>query len=317
MCENVVLAAAFYSNPVKARELWNSPVTNRTQQTLPRLLYLPMEVAAFVIEKPRTPWDVHTFVSHLVIREQNPIPEDCVQLILRWLRGVSQMETGKTVPAWTLEVQPVVSADQVFAEWCFHHVQSTIRDSTPMASTTRQEGQTATLLTSIQKMVAVVEKLTSVEGTVSESTKSAKPTPYSEYTMAVLKEYSRICNAMHLSHIWLLFQTTKEMEDRRLNLQQRMTMWAHQEGIKIDSGVFFSKDIIKDIVEPRPNPSEGYALLRMAEKGVSILACLSQTLTDSEAMWIWECAAEESKTNQTLSSSLQQLDEAQQPMHLS
>jgi hypothetical protein len=83
---------------------------------LPWLIYLPTKVAAFVIEKPQTTWEVHTWVSQMVIREQNPIPEDHVQLLLRWLRGVSQVETGKAAPSWTLEVQPVVSADQVFSK---------------------------------------------------------------------------------------------------------------------------------------------------------------------------------------------------------
>ena len=40
-----------------------------------------------------------------------------------------------------------------------------------------------------------------------------------------------------------------------------MNMWAQQEGIEIDSGVFFSKDTIKDIVELWPNPADGYASL--------------------------------------------------------
>ena len=47
------------------------------------------------------------------------------------------------------------------------------------------------------------------------------------------------------------------MEDHQLNLQQRMTLWAQQEGIEIDSGVFFSKETIKDIVELRPNLADG------------------------------------------------------------
>jgi hypothetical protein len=58
-----------------------------------------------------------------------------------------------------------------------------------------------------------------------------------------------------------VIQTTKDTEDHRLNLHQRMNMWAQQEGIEIDSGVFFSKDTIKDIVELWPNPADGYASL--------------------------------------------------------
>lgn len=214
------------------------------------------------------------------------------------------MELGRTASPWTLEVQPVVSADPIFAEWCFHRVHSILGNSPQPTPTPRLEGHMAMLLMSIEKIAAVADKLTNSQGVGADGAKVSKPTLYSEYTVAALKGCCRIRYATHLPPIWALFQNTKDMEDHSLNLQQWMTGWAQQEGIKIDSGVFFTKDTIKDIVELRPNPAEGYASLQTAEIGVSILVCLPRSPTDIEALRIWESAAEESKSNRTLAEAI-------------
>ena len=54
----------------------------------------------------------------------------------------------------------------------------------------QQGEQTTALFNSIQQMAAVVEKLTNGQATGSEVAKAAKPTPYSEYTVAALKGYT-------------------------------------------------------------------------------------------------------------------------------
>lgn len=61
----------------------------------------------------------------------------------------------------------------------------------------------------------------------------------------------------------------------------------------------FSKDMIDDIVKLRPNPGDGHPTLKMAEKGVSMFACIPCTHHEIESLQIREQAADESKLNLT------------------
>lgn len=76
------------------------------------------------------------------------------------------------------------------------------------------------------------------------------------------------------------------------------------DGIEIDHGVFFSKETIDDIVKLRPNPEDGHPMLKTAEKGVSIFACLPHTQVEIESLQMREQAAEDSKANRTLAEAL-------------
>lgn len=270
MCNNAVMAAAFDINPAKARDLWNPPVTDQTNHLLPRLIYLPTEISAFVVETPQTPWEVHTFVSRMVTRVHNPIPRN----MHSWCSNVYGDHTsGVKKNGIRMDSQGSISGQcrPSLCRMVFYRVNSTIGDSPPATPVPHHEGQATTILTSIEKWPLWLTSSRFPRRLGQRGATSSKSTPYSDYTVAV---YSRICHAMHLPPIWSLFQNTKAMEHHRLNLQQRMNTWVKKEGIEIDSGVFFLKDTIKDSVELQLIPAKGYASLRTAEKVVSILTCL-------------------------------------------
>jgi hypothetical protein len=74
-----------------------------------------------------------------------------------------------------------------------------------------------------------------------------------------------------------------------------MREWSIKQGIEIDQSIFFAKDTIDDIVKVCPNQADGYTTLKLAEKGVSILACLPHSPDEIEAIRFQEQAAADSK----------------------
>jgi hypothetical protein len=85
-----------------------------SQAALPCLISLPMPLAAYALESPRTPWELF-----------KPTEEDAALLRL-WLMGSLQTKAGRTAPAWVLDLHPVVAMDPTFMEWCYHHMSSIV-----------------------------------------------------------------------------------------------------------------------------------------------------------------------------------------------
>lgn len=127
MVNDPVAAAAFYGNPGHAKDLWCPQAGATTQESLPRLLFLPSAVAVFALQCPRTPWELHRRVSDLVQAAPEDGPtEDDAALVQKSQLGTTQAEAGKTSPTWTLDITPVVSTEASFSEWCFHHLSATL-----------------------------------------------------------------------------------------------------------------------------------------------------------------------------------------------
>jgi hypothetical protein len=75
-------------------------------------------------------------------------------------------------------------------------------------------------------------------------------------------------------------------------------------GIEIDTGVFYNKDTMEDIVKVRPNSAEGLATLKTGERGCSILSCFPRAPVEIEALRIREQAARVSQANHTFEEAL-------------
>jgi hypothetical protein len=89
--------------------------------TLPRLVYLPAVIAKFVIEKPRTAWEVHQHLNEMAIADDSLFEDGDVVNLKKWLLTVGQVAGAK---ALALSMAPVVTTVAVFEEWCFHHINS-------------------------------------------------------------------------------------------------------------------------------------------------------------------------------------------------
>jgi hypothetical protein len=120
----------------------------------------------------------------------------------------------------------------------------------------------------------------------------------------VLIGFSHVTKGEQLQDIWSYFQAagTKNLDICRRQLMARMTRWARERHIPIDSSIYLEGTTIKAIMELKFNPGDGVAHLSSADKGLTIMACRSRTSAETERI----CKREEalSATKQT-----RQLDE--------
>ena len=117
------VAVTFFAAPKNTKEVWKPMGLPHAPESLPRMVYLPTQVAAFALECPRTPWQLFQFVGNLIheASENGPTEADA-SLLWDWLLGGSQYEVGKNTVAWVLDLTPVVSTDSAFMEWCHLHI---------------------------------------------------------------------------------------------------------------------------------------------------------------------------------------------------
>jgi hypothetical protein len=62
----------------------------------------------------------------------------------------------------------------------------------------------------------------------------------------------------------------------------RMTWWARDRHIPIDSSIYLEGATVKAIMELKFNPGEGVAHLSSANKGLTIMACRGRTSAETE-----------------------------------
>jgi hypothetical protein len=107
---------------------------------------------------------------------------------------------------------------------------------------------------------------------------------YGEEDIAALMGFSSVKKGIKLQDTWTYFHTmwSKNIDVCRQQLMARMNRWAHSRHIPIDSSVYLEGTTIKAIMELKFNPWEGVAHLSLADKGLSIMACQSQTSAETE-----------------------------------
>ena len=107
---------------------------------------------------------------------------------------------------------------------------------------------------------------------------------YGEEDIAALMGFSHVKKGSELQDIWTYFHTmrSKNIDICRQQLMAQMNRWVHERHIPIDSSVYLEGTTIKAIMELKFNPGEGVAHLSLADKGLSIMACRSQTSTETE-----------------------------------
>jgi hypothetical protein len=298
--DDAVGCAAFYSDPTNKHEGWK-PTALLAEMDLPRIVYLPPQVAFFCTEAQRTFWEIHQFMDGLVT--EGAITEEDGEFLRCWMRAATQGDP--TRPALGLELMPAVNANRNFAEWCCHHLDSFLGKNTPPSSHTAGN-QGADVVAAIQNLATQWQSATASSHTQQSTIVSAAakenhtPKPYSTYDIAAIKGYCGITATSDIPIIWALFKTSKDREDHRLNIQKRMAVWSKENGIPIDHSIFLASDTIDDIVKLRPNPGGASATVKTGERGVSILACLPRVASDIESIRLRESAAEASKGSRTL-----------------
>ncbi len=107
---------------------------------------------------------------------------------------------------------------------------------------------------------------------------------YGEEDIVALMGFSHVTKGKQLQDIWFYFQAagTKNLDICQRQLMARMTRWARDRHIPIDSRVYLEGTTIKAIMELKFNPGEGIAHLSSADKGLTIMACRGRTSAETE-----------------------------------
>ncbi len=80
----------------------------------------------------------------------------------------------------------------------------------------------------------------------------------------------------------------------------RMSQWAHDRRIPVDTSIYLEGTTIKTVIELKFNPGEGVAHLSSADKGLSIMACQARTNTETKRIREREEALSATETTRQL-----------------
>ena len=129
-------------------------------------------------------------------------------------------------------------------------------------------------------------------------------TRYTDDDIAAIMGFSHVHRGDQVQPIWITMNNAKQKNHDvfRRQLLARMTDWAYDRRITIDTGVFLDVETVKAIVDLKFNPGEGVAHLNSAAKGLSILACRARTTGEIERF-------KEREEALTATEKTQQLDE--------
>jgi hypothetical protein len=224
--KDAVAAATFFVISANENVLWKLVGLPSTPESLPRLIYLPTQVAAFALEGPCMLWQVFQFIGNFIqgAPDAGPTEEDAA-LLHGWMMGGLQTKMGRNTQAWVLDLTPAVSTDTAFMEGYYHHISSVVgleMTATPNPATNTSTAQGASpLKLLIAHMTAVVEKVVSGTSTLHRCTSQGGCLIYVQRLPS--RSHQRYCSLWDtnsLPVIWALFQMSKHTEDHCLNLNK-------------------------------------------------------------------------------------------------
>jgi hypothetical protein len=156
-------------------------------------VYLPAVIAKFVIEKPRTAWEVHQHLNEMAVADDALFEDGDVENLKKWLLAVGQVAGAK---ALALSMAPVVTTVVVFEEWCFHHINSYLGEKVvensggPAVVAPQAGGGLEEVVRLLLQSFAEQNSKQSANG-AAEKSDNEKVTPYTQYQLAMLMGY---CN---------------------------------------------------------------------------------------------------------------------------
>ena len=122
---------------------------------------------------------------------------------------------------------------------------------------------------------------------------------YNDWALSALMGYSNVPTERGIPRVWGKFQMSKDWSDNRQEIMEGMKQWARDNGIEIDTSVFFVKLAIEEIVKTKFNPGGPVAVYESAESGISPLMVLPRTTHEIEEEIRREEAADESQGTRT------------------
>ncbi len=326
----------FYANPHNAGRFY-SPTSTSTMEkiTIPRLLMLPSNLLQFCIARTRTPLDLLPEVERIMtVLTPNPDTPGAFtlhdyDLVHNWCCAALHIDRRDT-SVLSYDIQAAVG-NEVFNRWAKARIDATlgplqqrlpqlnpptIPDNTTPQHTTPPIAAASsgapfplhhsTDLANLAAMaaefgkgvMAALAQPGAVAGAIAASTDKRE---YDEFQKAMVQGFAHTPSAAGLPHIWALFCQTKSLDTHRLHIKEAMNLWARNNGVTINRGMYLTKPSIEDIVNLCFNPGGSAAYYDTAEKGISILLCRSRPGEDRESARQHKLAEEILSTNRSLS----------------
>jgi hypothetical protein len=270
------------------------------------MVYLPAVVAKYAVERERTAFEMHAFLSTLVSGNDCAVEEAEAKFLLKWFMAAGQREhwsAATTQQKVALKLDLVASVEPEFGQWAHKQLCSYVGQGPAKAvAQPPQQVQQNHATAYLQSMTQVLtEFATSHKAALSEQAKkSDEGKTLNDYDIAALCGFCGVSDPGQCPAIYPMFKTSKSTDDARANIMKGMEMFAKEEGIEIDRSVFLGEEVIKDIMKVRPNPFGTVGTAETSDRGVSNLVLLPRRNEEIEKMMLQERAAEESKATRTL-----------------
>jgi hypothetical protein len=94
LCNDAVAWDTFVGNATNKSDVWAPPAAPQITVDLPRMVYLPSVLAKFAVEKERTAFEMHKFLSELAANNTSDIEESQAKFLLQWFMAAGQREHG-------------------------------------------------------------------------------------------------------------------------------------------------------------------------------------------------------------------------------
>ena len=130
----------FYAVPGNARKFWHPPNREGEQDVaVPRILLLPPSVLAFCVTKPRTPFELHQFMTSYATSASSEITINECKLVLDWCIVAAHHDNSSSTSSSLAHVFPIAPMhDEVFVRWLNKVVDTTLGPVLPQPAPAQQ-----------------------------------------------------------------------------------------------------------------------------------------------------------------------------------
>ena len=290
-------------------------------EKLPRLLLLPLWLVDWLIQAPRTPYDVYRHVIDSTQKTGAGLTASNWKLVTDWCIAAAQKKAdGNSVFAMVPESP--ATACHIFTEWCGWRVNSTLGEPapppTPSQPTQQQQQQVGSMESMLQMQMSAVKTIAlelgkSVASTMVTASKKATSESHAKdkfghkylpFETAIIKGFAAVKKASLIPSIWAKFQTTKDTNIHRQYIMQAMKKWSDLHNMEIDQSIYLSDQTVEDIVKLNFVPGDGVAMYESCDRGVTVLACRPLSAAAKERLKQRERAKKESNATRTFEDSL-------------
>lgn len=320
----------FYANPANAKRLYYDSASGGTDTNIPRMAYLPPPFLAFCVEKQRTPFELHEFVSKWAAEPSSGVTVTDCTVLMDWCLVATQTAkaTTPTTSMLAIPLQTAPADDDNFVRW-LDKIDRTKSEALPNPGATAQVGPTVTVTAQGPPQADVWTQMAkNISTSFATAAAAMKPAPvddpdtsyefggrlYDKFQLAIIKGFAHVHAIADVPAIWAMFQYTKHLETHKETLRRKMIAWAtttdrkeRKEQVTIDRSFFLPDATMKEILSLQFNPGGIVPEPDEADSGLSILICRARTTAARAAIRKYEKAKEQSKRNRSLAEAEQEL----------